>query len=370
MRPHTEPLRRILAAGLLAPSAENRHELRFQVLDDAVRLIATDVASWDEQPHRQMLALLSFGAVVENMSLRSAELGHAMSVAWLPAPDRPELVADLRWAPSAAAHDPLCQAIERRHTNRRFYRRAALPAETLARLSAAADAVPGTRLLWLDDPTRRALALQAIRVAETERFRRRALHAELFGAVRFERGWHAGVDEGLPPAALEIEPPMRLPFALLRHWPVMRAASWVGGHVALGWRAGHLPCARAPHIGLIQASGPRADLESLQAGRAFQRVWLAATAEQLALQPMAAATVLMRQTPGDGWVGAGAKARLEGLLAALCADHDAQPYLLFRLGRAEPPSAVTGRRPLAHHLYAPIAAPAGLESVALTLALP
>ncbi len=345
-----DQLQRILDAGIRAPSAENKHDLRFQSVGESVRLIATDQASWAAQPHRQLLALMSFGAVVENIRLRSAELGHDVTVEWLPEANRPEIVADFRWAPTAAPPDPLCRAIELRHTNRRFYRRAPLPAETLARLSAAVDAVPGAGLLWLDDAPRRGLALTAIRVAETERFRRRALHAELFGAVRFEIGWQRSSDEWLPPAALQIEAPMRLPFAALRHWPLMRALDGFGAHHALGFRAGYLPCALAPHMGLILAKAQREDLGNLKAGRAFQRVWLAAAAEGLALQPMAAATALSVQNSGTGWVSAAVKLRLQKLLGSLSEGQEAQPYMLFRLGCADAPTAVTGRRPLAQYL--------------------
>lgn len=350
MRPPPDQLQRILDAGIRAPSAENKHDLRFQTVGESVRLRATDQASWAAQPHRQLLALMSYGAVAENIRLRSAELGQDVTVEWLPEANQPEVIADFRWAPTAAPPDPLCRAIELRHTNRRFFQRAALPAVTLARLTAAADAVPGAGLLWLDDSPCRRLALTAIRVAETERFRRRALHAELFGAVRFEIGWQRSSDEWLPPAALQIEPPMRLPFAALRHWPLMRVLDVFGAHHALGLRAGYLPCALAPHIGLILATGQREDLGNLKAGRAFQRVWLAAAAEGLALQPMAAATALSVQHPGDGWVSAAVQARLQKLLAALCEGQEAQPYMLFRLGRAEPPSTVTRRRPVGEYL--------------------
>jgi nitroreductase len=346
MHPNRDQLRDVLASGLLAPSAENKHDLRFRVRADSVRLLATDHASWALQPHRQLLALLSFGAVVENIGLRSAQLGLDLTVSWLPDPGEPGVVADLRWTAMTAASDPLCLAIPGRHTNRRFFHRGRLDPATLGRLSAAAEAVPGASLLWLDEKAGRSMALTAIRLAETERFRRRELHRELFDAVRFETGWQRTTTEWLPPAALEVELPMRLPFALLRHWPLMHAAAWIGAHHMLGLRTGWLPCALAPHLGLIVATGQRDDLANLKAGRAFQRVWLAAAAEGLALQPMAAATALSVQTLGDGWVSAGVKARLQALLAAICGALDAQPYLLFRLGRAEAPSAVTQRRPV------------------------
>ena len=359
MRPDLEVLRPILASGILAPSADNRLHLRFQVLDDAVELIATDAASWDALPHRRWLALLAYGAVVENLALRSAASGWVLAPHWFPCEARGDCVVRLQWVRQPGRErdfmdplEPLNRAIEQRHTNRRFYRREAVPPNTLAAVSDAAGQAAGVRLLWLDEPAHRRQALQAIRLAETERFRRRELHAELFGAVRFDRGWRGSVDEGLPPAALEVEPAMRLPFAWLRHRSLMRVLNRLGAHHLLGLRAGYLPCALAPHLGLIVAQGPTPDLEAVQAGRGLQRAWLAATAHGLAMQPMAAATVLMRQRPGGGWVCASVRSRLASLLEALCEGGAGQPYLLFRIGRAAAPHAVTGRMPLEHHLDA------------------
>lgn len=350
MRPDDETLRQLLASGILAPSAENRHYLRFEVCSDGVDLIATDQASWAAQSHRRLLALLSYGAVIENLALRSVQLGHSMTATLLTDPSRPDRMASLTWTATTALPDPLCHAISVRHTNRRFYRRHLLAAKTLVRLSAAAQSVPGADVLWLDDVPARSLALQAIRLAETERFRQRALHDELFGAVRFDLGWHASADEWLPPGALEIELPMRLPFAWLRHWSIMRIANRFGLHAALGLRAGYLPCALAPHIGLIVADPQGTDCAALQAGRAFQRLWLAATALGLSLQPMAAATALACQTAGEGWVSASVRSRLRHLLDDLSRGHDAQPFMLFRLGQAKEPTVVTGRMPLHHYM--------------------
>ena len=350
MLPLPDALRRILESGVLAPSAENRHYFEFKCNDESVDLMATDLASWAELPHRQMLALLSYGAVVQNIALRSAELGYVLQTEWAGDLLTSGHIARLRWSVSAAAADALSLAIEGRHTNRCFYRRTALPAQTLARLSAAAHAVPGARLLWLDDAGDRRQALRAIRLAETERFRRRALHDELFGAVRFELGWQQTSNEWLPPAALEVEPPMRPGFALLRHWQVMRAASWLGLHHALGLRAGYLPCALAPHLGLMLAEGPSATIANLQAGSAFQRMWLASTAEGLALQPMAAVTALLRQAPGGGWVDARVQAQLGRLTQPFCRSAGERPYLFFRAGQARPPSVTTSRLPLQHFL--------------------
>lgn len=333
-----------------APSADNRHTLRFDWHGDVLHASSTDAATWLALPHRRFLALLAYGAVIENMVLRSSEFGYEMSYRLLLEPNRPGSIAELQWAPTDQPADPLAGAIDTRHTNRRFYRRDKLGADTLDRLSRAAETVVGARLLWLDDAAPRRLALEAIRVAETERFRRRALHQELFGAVRFDLGWNASADEGLPPGALEVERPARLPFALLRHWPVMRAAHWLGMHHVLGLRAGYLPCALAPHVGLLlmtpDSSNSKATpgIETVNAGRAFERMWLTASALGLALQPLAAATALHRQQPGAERVSVQAKRRLDQLLRAVSAPtHGQQPFLFFRTGKAPSATVVTCR---------------------------
>lgn len=350
-----EALRQVLEAGLLAPSADNEHRLRYERAGrDAWHLRATDRARWSEQPHRRLLALLSCGAVIENLSLRALEFGLATTVRWFPGDDA---VAEFEWSPADQRPDPLATAIESRHCNRRFYRRAPLQAATLERLSAAA-AVPGAGVAWLDGERRR-VALQALRLAETERFRRRRLHEELFAAVRFDIGWRDSAPHGLPPGSLEIEPPLRPMFASLRHWPLMRALQLVGTHRVLGLRAGDLPCRLAPHLAAVFAHGPSDDAAALQAGRSLQRLWLAATLEGLALQPFAAAVALTRQAAGDGWVAPAVQARLVGLLERLV-DAPRRPYMLLRLGRAPAPTVVTGRRPLRAHLD-----PAQLESAGL-----
>jgi len=339
-------LRRILEAGICAPSAENKHYLRFEPGRDALAVIATDTDSWTELPHRKWLALLSYGAVVENMALRSGLLGYTQNVQWQPDPGRAECIARLGWVASSAPSDPLAEAIESRHTNRRFYRRAPLEAVTLQKLVAAVETVPQTRLLWCDATGVRSQALRALRLAETERFCRRELHQELFSAVRFEKGWRDTAEEGLPPGALQVEPPMRHPFAALRHWPVMRAATFAAAHVALGLRAAYLPCALAPHIGVVLAEGATDSERDLRTGRALQRAWLAASAEGLAFQPFAAPVALSRQKPGGGWVDAGMQKRLDQLLDAVRSGHDGRPGMFFRLGRAEAPQTVTSRLPV------------------------
>ncbi len=346
MRPRPEMVQALLQAGLRAPSADNRHTLRFAWRGDTLQMLSTDAPTWAALPHRRLLAHLAYGAVLENLHLRSLELGLALHLRVFPDPAVPHRIAELQWTATSQRADPLSVHIEARHTNRRFYQRARLPRAVIEPLNAAALQVPGTQLRWLDTPTQRSAALRAIRLAETERFKQRELHRELFSAVRFDVGWRDSADAGLPPGALEVELPMRAPFAALRHWRLMRGASWLGLHHALGLRAGYLPAALSPHIGLVLAEegAGAVPAAALQAGRAMQRVWLAAQAQGLALQPMAAATVMMVQEPVGGWVRSKVRSRIEAAMQFATPDLQGhKPCLLFRLGKASAPTVTACR---------------------------
>jgi hypothetical protein len=355
MIPPVDTLHQILSAGIQAPSAENIHYFWLEVGAETVTLHATGYAGWQVRPDLKMLALMSFGAVVENMTLRAQTLGFKTQVVWRFDSSR---VVELNWESDRPVFDPLEVAISTRHTNRRFYKRLPVATNVLEQISTFANSVQDTQVYWLTKGPQRRLALNLIRTAETERFRRSGLHHEMFNAIRFERGWEGTVPEGIPPAALQVELAMRWPFYWLRDWGLMRAANRVSVHLALGLRAGYLLCASAPHIGLLISKASDPNKGQAQAGRALERLWLAAEHHGLAFQPMAAATVLAQQIVAPNWVSASIQKRLFDGLQTLTTDLarddlSARPCMLFRLGRASAPTAVAGRRTLEYFLNPP-----------------
>jgi hypothetical protein len=163
--------------------------------------------------------------------------------------------------------------------------------------------------------------------------------------VRFDIGWKASCEEGLPPGALEVEPPLRRPFQALRSWPLMRLLRLFGFDLLLGLRAGYLPCRLSPHIGVIATD---LDLErgALAAGRALERQWLRATKMGLALQPAAAAVVLAL---GDPDIGISQEVRHQLRTGWRSLVPHWTPVMLFRMGHAEKPSVVSSRKSLEHY---------------------
>lgn len=335
----------ILESAVLAPSADNHHRFSFRIAGQTVHVDATEGPLPGAGGYKRVLALLSLGAMSENFTIAASRFGLGVEAELLPESSAADCLLRLRLHPDGVEADPLWHAIPLRHTSRQLrFRGPALADPERQELDTAAHAVGSPRVTWLTAGHQRDSVIRMMRRAETERFRSKLLHEELFSAIRFDLGWHAPAPQGLPPGALAIEAPLRPLFAMLRHWPVMRAAQFIGLHHILGFRSCELPCRLSPELGLITA--PAVDSQSVfDAGRAFQRVWLAATKQGRALQPMPASALYAL----EGAHAEGIPERLQRELATgwkSVLDNDT-PLILFRMGRASTSPVHAGRLPTA-----------------------
>jgi hypothetical protein len=334
---------RLVEAAIRAPSADNQHHLRFTIDDEGLDVLVDESFRACHEPHRSLLTLLSFGAAIENLRLRLTQDGWTFVPAWFPDGRIGERLLRIRWAAlEAAVPDLLAARITTRHTNRRLFRGPRISDDVLATVGAAVPRSDATALVWFDDKKRRRAVLDLMRIAEVARFQSVSLHAELFDSIDFTAGWKQSVAEHLAPATLEVEFPMKGLFAALRHPGVMRVARAFGAHHLVGLRAGYVPAATAPHLGAIFSTLP-ADNAALAVGAAFQRVWLAADAAGLALQPMVASAILAWQGPTDDPVRVELQHRLRDGWNALLGS--VPPLIVFRMGHAKPATAIAGRKP-------------------------
>ena len=336
----------ILQAAVLAPSADNHHRLRFEPTAKGLMIWSPAGRLANLTGYKRTLDLLSLGAVIENIVVRAGIHHLSTQIELFPA-GQADRVARITLQPAACAPDPLAAAIPLRHSNRRFFKGPPANDQTQQRIAEAAGQIPGCRLDWLDGADLRAKVLPLIRIAEGERFRNPALHAEMFENIRFDVGWRRSCEEALPPGSLEVEPPLRVIFRLMRHWPFMRILNLVGAYRQLGWRAGDLPCRLAPHIGVISAMS-LADCDQIDAGRAFERAWLSITQYGLAMQALPASTLYAQSGALDQGIPSALQARLRAGWEQLLPTRT--PLMLFRMGHARAPSQVAGRFPAEHYL--------------------
>lgn len=335
--PSREVLYGLLEAAIRAPSADNHHPFGFRIRGDTISLL--EHPPWSSLgAQRRILAWIGVGAAIESLRVAATPFGIRAECRWSPEPG--VLCEVALTADSTLAADPLVDALPRRCTNRRLFGGPQLDPIALAALQACAADNHGTRLIWLDDPDMRRQALHLIRSAESERFRSRALHQELFSSIRFDVSGVQTCSEGIPFGATEIEPPARPFFRLLRHWPVMRVANWFGGATMIGWRAGYLPARLSPHLAVIACPPGPSQEKAILAGAALLRAWAQATLLGLSLQPMAASALYTLPE------FAGVSATVRGALVSgwrRLLGPQLQPWMVFRLGHAPPPTVVAGR---------------------------
>lgn len=336
-------LERILAAGVLAPAADNHHEFRFSSSGGRI-VVETTAAYRAASAQTRLLASISYGAVVENMLIAASACGWQGTPRWFPSQDA---VCEIDFSPADNWVEGLAPFIPLRHTNRRFFSGPPLGAEAQAALAGEVAKVEGVKLIWLDAREVRRDALRLMRLAEGERFRIESLHHELFSSLRFDVGFGASCAQGIPPGATEVEVPLRPMFRLMRHWPAMRALNLLGAWRMMGWRAADLPARFSPHLVAIavEVDDP---LAAARAGAGLERAWLKATQLGLEVQPLVAAAVFafeqfdaismsMRERMRSGW-----RRLAPGTV----------PYVLLRLGHAPPPTVRSGRPPLSVFLRA------------------
>lgn len=339
----SDALFRILArAGQWAPTAENRHCVKLRLSPAGIEIVA-DEAFWADAPGRRPLHYLGIGAVAENIVVRAAAAGYAADVEWATQPGRDAplgRIGLIETGESAVAGGALAPFIEERRTNRSLrYTGPSLDAAERAALLAAVAGIPGDPALLLPQGAPRRELTNLAWLAESARFANPVLHRELFEGVRWDVGWHASAEVGLPPGALGIELPARPSFKALSHWPLARGLSRLGLHRVIGLRAARLPLALTPDL-LVICGSRRDAVAWLDAGRTVQRCWLWATGQGKAVQP--AAAVALYADPEFPGVPDALRARLiagwQGILG------ERHPHMVLRIGRAPAP-AVRASRP-------------------------
>lgn len=276
---------KLLAAAVNAPSGDNSQPWQFRIRDGSLYVYNVPAADETLYNLRQLGSYLAHGALIENIALLASAEGYAADVELFPMAAEPACVARIAFVPSAAEPDPLVEAIPARATNRKPYRREPLRAKDRDALQAAASAPGGLLRLVEGAPALDELA-KAVSVNERLIMEHRGLHDFLFGMIRWSRS-EERAKPGLYVKTMELPPPVELMFrTVLRSWRALTVLN------ALGFSR-FIPTQSAPvyrassAFGAIIVAGtePR---DYVLAGRAFERVWLAAVRAGAALQPTTA----------------------------------------------------------------------------------
>lgn len=339
-----DEVRALVAWGAQAPSGGNCQPWRFVWRGGALYCIHEVERSRSLLDFGHSASYLAFGAAVENMALAARQLGLALSAEPFPDPRDELLVCRVRFEPGDLAESELARQIGLRVTNRRLGARVPLAEQDVrALIEAGGDAT----LHLLESDEELDEIGQLLGRGDRLRFLSRRMHREMMAELRFSPDEARRTRDGLDLDTLELDATDRAGMQLLSSWPVLETVGQLGGGAGLEV-ASRKAVAAASAVGLltIEGRGPR---DFFAGGRALERVWLAATARGLAFQPMTVLIYLFArfERGGEGLAPheIAELSKLRTRYRALFEIPDSHVELmLFRLGRAAPPSARSLRR--------------------------
>jgi hypothetical protein len=270
----------LVGAAILAANAHDSQPWAFRVRSDQIDLFAATERSMGTLDPLGREMYLSLGCALENLVLAAKAHAYSAEVRLMPSPGDPTHVASVELASGPLEASDLYAAIPRRHTNRAAYRTDRdVPPALLEEMEALADA-PGVSLRWLSTDDEKALfgrltieATAAI-IADEEQAR------DDFAWYRQDRADIERRRDGITMDAAGLGDVERL---LVRILPPSSQATMQQGWLDAA-RDRHVPTAAA--FGLITISDATDQVQRLLAGRLLQRIHLAATTKDLALQPL------------------------------------------------------------------------------------
>lgn len=340
-------IEQLVEAGGMAPSAGNMQPWKFLQHEDRLLLFHDKGRSrsmWDPD---DTFARIALGACVENVVLKAHALG--LEVALVPGAAKDnELIAAFEFAHAASnAHEPhlmdaLAGMIGARHTNRKLSAPEHIPEASLERLHAALHGSVGLDVRYMTDRQDLAQLGGICAVAQRIKLLHPKSRAEYFGrVVRWKPEQAAQKRDGIGLGLLEMHPAEEAMMHMSADPRAMDLLDRWGLGANLGMRA-NMAAATASAMGLISCDAHR-PVSPIAAGRAVQRLWLAAQAEGLAIQPLMVPVQLMRTLElRPATVREKDRHELEEIRGEFLRAwqlQDREALFMFRIAKAAPPAA-------------------------------
>lgn len=275
MQLNSDDFERIVERANLAPSVHNTQPTRWRRMEDGSVLVLEDVTRRlhvADAAGRD--AAVSHGSAIEGFALACAELGRAVEVEKLDAPEQGGLrpVARLTFG-GDATRDPLSSFVDRR----RSYR------GTFAKGAAVVDAAPllGTDVTLVSTPTGIARIAELNDVGAMRTYRDKAYRRELVSWLRLSRRDPRYPLDGLSAEAMEMSSVQAAGAGIILAPRVFEALDAIGIASALVAEAAAVRSAQT----IVLFHRPIAE-DPLFTGRRFYRLWLEFAKIGLAAAPM------------------------------------------------------------------------------------
>jgi hypothetical protein len=272
-------VRRLLEAGVQAPSGSNSQPWTFEVKDSEIRVRMLPEKDHPILNFRNRGTLLAHGALIENIAVAAAHYGLGCEIRLLPDKADSNLVAKIWLFEGQKVKDEtLFDVIFRRTTNRKPYSTEPVGEGAKHALLSVLSEIGGQRevgLKLIDDRTQIEVLAGAASANEIVMLENELLHELFFDEIVWTKHELRQKKAGLYLKTMELRPPQRIAIHLFRRWPVMRLLNRLGAarSIARGNARNYAACGS---YGAVLCGND--DKDFMEAGRVIERAWLKATA--------------------------------------------------------------------------------------------
>jgi nitroreductase len=347
--PSQEELKKIVGAGILAPSGDNSQP--WQLYYDGEKLHVVNLPERDTSLYNvgDIASFIAFGAMAENMAIAAQSLGYAIDISLLPKGATVPFVASMSFTKGETIRDPLLPYIPQRCVNRKPYKRKPLSRSVIDSLLKAAGERKDAKLCLIDQGEEKNIMAKNLALNDRIVFENEKLHSFLFTHIRWSRDEIETSRDGLSIGSLELGAFQSKMMKVLASWKVVQFLNRFGFSRFVPDQAYQL-CKGSSALCILSHTGTGLD-SYFHGGRVLQRIWLTATSVGLSLHPMTGLVYLIHSVRSGhkGLSDNHKKLLFKSFesLKKLCPLGENESYIMaFRIGYADPPSDKSIRLPL------------------------
>lgn len=344
---YKEKITKICTAAAAAPSGDNSQPWRFVFR-------APDMLEFHAIPEKDNAllnvdesgTLIALGAAIQNAELEAKVLGFNPEIRYS---KEGTLIATFtlhKEGDCSEVERRLQQAITLRHSNRKAYKKTPLALDDRQSLFNSVGKLISVSFSLVEDQKPMGIISRALTTMEEIALKNKSIHKLFFESIFWSKERNIEGKSGLYIKTLELPPPAQVLFKVLRYWPVASFLARIGFPKMVA-ETNAKQNASASAFGVIAVN--RFDRTSyIEAGRLLERVWLATAARGMSFQIVTGLLFLARamehETSSIFSIGERASVREAYARIRENLKGSSEPLLMFRVGYAAAPSALSFRR--------------------------
>lgn len=353
-------LDQLIKAACLAPSFANTQPWFWLNENNHLFLFHNNLGAFSFTDPEANNDYVSLGSAILNLSIEAEALGYEVIENLFPVPDNKQLIASFTFVKNLQPNPgsvELCKYIPLRQTNRKAGTGETIKDELLYKLKASLSQIDGTSLNFITDKDKINELSNILGCFDRIRLLNAHTHAELFNSeIKWSEKSNRDIHSGMDVSALDLAPSAQIALKVISDPKVSELlATWGKGKAFEKMSAFNASASSA--IGLISV----ADLSPtslITAGKAAEKIWLEATKNNLAFQPICLPLTLinsMGNKTGNKTFPEITRLEIEAMSARLTLLFSEllsnKGVFLFRLFQAEKPGVHSLRKPMTEVYY-------------------